>query len=54
MKRLFGVDGAADKLWLDRCAAVFPAFSKYDAADMQRNNNTLESYHNWLKNKFFT
>jgi hypothetical protein len=53
MRRLFGIDSAEGARWLDRCAAVFPAFAPFEANDMQRTNDTLESYHNWLKSNFF-
>ena len=53
MRRLFGIDAAAGKTWLERCGKVFPAFATYEANDMQRTNDTLESFHGWLKYSFF-
>jgi hypothetical protein len=53
MDKLFGMGNADDNSKLARVGELFAAFAKHDRGDDQTTNNSLESFHNWLKNIFF-
>ena len=53
MDKLFGLGNAEGNSKLARVGELFPAFAKHERSDDQLTNNSLESFHNWLKNIFF-